>query len=72
MLLDHQRFGQRTPSDVDDQSRHQAVQIESPIEVASEGGQIVDGVLAVLQRVVGSGQRGLEDAQHDVDPQELR
>ena len=72
MLPDHLFFGRRAPSDVDDQSRHQAVQIESPVEAIGKGGQVVGGVLAVLQRVIGASQRGLEVAQHGIDPQELR
>ena len=72
MLPDRLLLGRRAPSDVDDQSRHQVVQIESSIEAVGEGGQVIGRVLAVLQRVVCASQRGLEVAQHSADPQELR
>lgn len=72
MLPDHLLLDGRTPSDVNDQARHQPAQIEAAIESVGEGGKVVGGVLAVLQRVVGPSQRRLEVAQHGVDPQELR
>lgn len=72
MLPDHLLPDGRAPSEVDDQPRHQVAQIEATVESVGESGQVVGGVLAVLKRVVSTGQRGLEVAQHGVDPQELR
>ena len=72
MLPDHLFPDGRAASDVDDHARNQVAQIEAAIESVGEGGQVVGSVLAVLQRVVSAGQRGLEVAQHCVDPEELR
>lgn len=72
MLHDYLLFDRRAPSDVDEQWRHQVAQIEAPIETVGESGQVVSGALAVLQRVEGAGQRGLEVAKQRVDPHELR
>lgn len=59
------------PHHVDNEARHQAAQIEASVEAVGEGGEVVGGVLAVVQRVVRARQRGLEIAQHGVDPLEL-
>ncbi len=72
MLPDHPFRDRRAPSDVDDQARHQAAQVESAIESVGKGGEVVNGVLSVFERVVGASQRGLEVAQHGVHPKELR
>jgi hypothetical protein len=62
----------RAPSDVDDQARHQVAQIEAPIEMVGQSGKVAGGVLALLQRVVGAGKRGLEVAKHGVHTQDVR
>lgn len=72
MLPDHPFPDGRATSGVDDQARHQVAQIEAAIESVGESGQVVGGVLAVFERVVSAGQRGLEVTQHSVHPQELR
>ena len=72
MLPDHRFLERRAPSDVDDQPRDEVTQIKAPVEPVGEGGKVVCGVLAVLQRVIGPGQRGLQIAQDCVHPQELR
>ena len=60
-----------TPHHIGDEGRHQTAQVEAPVEPVGEGSQVGLAVLAVLQRVKRAGQRGLEVAQHGVDPLEL-
>jgi len=47
------------------------MQIEAAVEPVGEGGEVVGGVFAVIERVVGTCQRPLEIAQNGVDPSEL-
>ena len=56
--------------DVDDETCDQTPQIEAAVEPVGEASKVVLGVLAVVQGMEGSGQRGLEIAQHGVDPLE--
>ena len=58
--------------DVDDESRYERSQVESAVEPVGEGGQVMACVLVVLQRMKSTGQRGLQVAEHCVDPLELR
>ena len=58
--------------DVDDESRYERSQIEPTVEPIGEGGQVMACVLVVLQRMKSTGQRGLQVAEHCVDPLELR
>ncbi len=58
--------------DVDDESRYERSQIESAVESVGEGSQVMACVLVVLQRMKSTGQRGLQVAEHCVDPLELR
>lgn len=51
---------------IDDESCDEATQIEAPVESVGEAGQVVLGVLAVLQRMECAGQRGLQIAEHRV------
>ena len=60
------------PHDIDDEPCDEAAQVEATIESVGEGSQVVLPVLAVPQRVERDGQRGLQIAQHGVDPLELR
>ena len=57
---------------IDDQARDRSAQVESAIEAIAVGGEVLVGVLAVLQGVEGAGQRGFQVAQHGFDPLELR
>ena len=72
MLTDHLLPDGCAASGACDQARHQVAQVKAAIESVGESGKLVGGVLAVLERVVSAGQRGLEVAQHGVHPQELR
>jgi hypothetical protein len=56
---------------INDESGDQVAQVESMVEPVGKGCEVGLGVLAKLQRLVGAGQRGLEVAQHSVDPLEL-
>ena len=58
--------------DVDDESRYERSQVESAVEPVGEGSQVMVCVLVVLQRMKSTGQRGLQVAEHCVDPLELR
>ena len=46
--------------DVDDETCDQTTQIEAAVEPVGEASKVVLGVLAVVQGMEGSGQRGLE------------
>ncbi len=59
------------PRHIDDEGSDQPAQVESSVESVGEGDQIGLAVLSVLQRVERVGQRGLQVAQHGVDPLEL-
>jgi hypothetical protein len=72
MPSDYLLPGRYAPSDVDDQSRDQTLKIEASVESVGEGGQIVGGGFAIVQRLMGACQRNLQVAQHHGDPQELR
>ena len=56
---------------VDDESCNEAAQVEARVEAIGEGGQVAPSVLALVQRMEGPGQGGLQIAQHRVDPLEL-
>ena len=56
--------------DIDDEACDQAPQIEAAVEPVGEACEVVLGVLAVVQGMKCSGQRGLEIAKHGVDPLE--
>ncbi len=45
--------------DVDDETCDQTTQIEAAVEPVGEASKVVLGVLAVVQGMEGSGQRGL-------------
>lgn len=62
------RFG---PSHIADEVGQQAAQVKAAVEPVGKGGQVALGVLAVLQRLEGARQRGLEVSEHGVDPLEL-
>ena len=55
---------------IDDEVRHQIAQLEAEVEPESEGGG-GGCILAVIQRLGGTGQRGLEVTGDGVDPLEL-
>jgi hypothetical protein len=59
------------PRHIDDEGGQQAAQIEAPVEAVGKGSQVSLAVLSVLEGVERAGQRGLEVAQHGVDPLEL-
>ena len=58
--------------DIDDESRYERSQVESAVEPVGEGGQVMACVLVVLQRMKSTDQRGLQVAEHCVEPLELR
>ena len=72
MLHDYLLPNERTSTDVDDQARRQAVQLEVAIEAVGESGKVLSGVHKVLAGVVAAAQLGLGVAHHDVQAQELR
>jgi hypothetical protein len=53
-------------ADTDDELYDQAGEIESPVESVGEGAEVLASVLAVPEGLVGSGDHGLEVAQHRV------
>lgn len=72
MLPDHPFLERHAPRDVDDQPGDGVAHIKASVASVGEGGEVVPSILAVLQRVVGAGQRGLQIAEYRVHPQELR
>ena len=59
------------PRHIDDEAGQEVPQVEASVEPVGESSQVSLAVLAVLQRVERAGQRGLEVAQHGIDPLEL-
>ena len=59
------------PRRLNDEVGYQVAQVEPVVEPIGEGAEVGLGVLAVLQRFEGGRHRGLEVAQHGVDPLEL-
>lgn len=55
MRSDDRFLGRLAARDVDDEACDEAAQIEAAVEPVGEGGEVVRGVLAVLQRVVRLG-----------------
>lgn len=45
---------------VDDESCHQTAHVESAVESIGKGGEVEPGAFVVLERVMRTGQRGLE------------
>jgi hypothetical protein len=60
-----------SPCHIDDEGGDQVAQVEALVEPVGKGSKIGLGVLAELQSLEGPSQRGLEVAQHGVDPLEL-
>ena len=67
MCPDHRFRDRPTPRDVDDQACNERAQVEASVEAVGEGGQVVFGVLAVLQRMECTGQGRLQVAEYRVD-----
>jgi hypothetical protein len=67
---DHLFQHRLAPLHIDDEGGHQPAQIEAPVEPVGEGSQVRLAVLSVLQGVERARQRGLQVAQHGVDPLE--
>jgi hypothetical protein len=59
------------PRRIGDEGRHQAAQVEAPVEPVGERSQVDLAALAVLQLVERTYQRSLEVAQYGADPLEL-
>ena len=72
MRRDDVFLGRLSRGNVDDQVHDERAQVEALVEAVGEGGKIVFRVLAVVQRVDGTGQRRLQVAEHGVGPFELR
>ncbi len=58
--------------DIYDGLLYERSQIEPAVEPVGERSQVMACVLAVLQRMKSTGQRGLQVAEHCADPLELR
>lgn len=53
---------------IDDEAGDEAAQVESVIEPVRKGIKVGLGVFAELQRLEGTGQHGLQIAEHSADP----